>query len=140
MNSVLINLMENPEFNIEDSINFVKEIVEKKKKEFLELVLIDGLCCLPKPSKQLHLACLKVFEMFYNSKNRYDSNTDLVEDINKAIYIPLGRTTKCFSPQAFPKKKHTISKIHSNFPFKHNSRICFTRMRFMTPKAGLGFI
>ncbi|XP_039686183.1 S-linalool synthase isoform X2 [Medicago truncatula] len=140
LNSVLINMMENPEFNIEDSINFVREIVEKKKKELLELVLIDGLCDLPKPSKQLHLACLKVFEMFYNSKNRFDSNTDLVEDINKAIYLPLGRTTKCFSPQTFPKKKHTISIIHNNFPFKHNSKIGFTRMRFMTPKVGLGFI
>ncbi|CAJ2648693.1 unnamed protein product [Trifolium pratense] len=139
LNSVLVNLMENPEFDIEDSIAYVREIVEKKKKEFLELVLIDGLCDLPKPSKHLHLSCLKVFQMFFNSKNRFDSNTDLVEDINKAIYLPLSKT-KYVSPQTMPKKKHTITKMHSNLPFKHNNRINFNGMRFMTPKIGLGFI
>jgi geranyllinalool synthase len=140
LNSVLVNLMENPEFDIEDSIAYVRELVEKKKKEFLELVLIDGLCDLPKPSKQLHLSCLKVFQMFFNSKNIFDSNTDLVEDINKAIYLPLSKTTKYLSPQTMPKKKHTIAKMHVNFPFKHNNMINFNGMRFMTPKIGLGFI
>jgi len=140
LNSVLVNLIDNPEFDIEDSIAFVRKIVEKKKKEFLELVLTDGLCDLPKPSKQFHLSCLKVFQMFFNSKNRFDSNTEMVEDINKAIYLPLNRTTKCLSSQAFPKKKHTVANLDVNFPFKHNSRINFTGMRFVTPKAGLGYI
>jgi hypothetical protein len=71
--------------------------------------------------------------MFFNSKNRFDSNTDLVEDINKAIYLPLSKTTKYISPQTMPKKKHTIAKMHIN-------RINFNGMRFMTPKIGLGFI
>lgn len=140
LNSVLVNLIDNPEFDIEDSIAFVRKIVQKKKKEFLELVLTDGSCDLPKPSKQLHLSCLKVFQMFFNSKNRFDSNTELVEDINKAIYLPLSRTTKCLSSQAFPKKKHTVANLHVNFPFKHNSRINLTGMRFVTPKVGFGFI
>ncbi|XP_058756107.1 (E,E)-geranyllinalool synthase-like [Vicia villosa] len=140
LNYVLVNMMENPEFEIEDSIAFVREIVEKKKKEFLELVLIDGLSDFPKPSKQLHLSCLKVFQMFFNSKNSFDSNTDMVEDINKAIYLPLSRTSMCLSTQKFPKKKHIISKIHMNFPLKHYSKISFNGMRLMTPKIGIGFI
>ncbi|CAI8591199.1 unnamed protein product [Vicia faba] len=135
LNYVLVKMMENPEFEIEDSIGFVREIVEKKKKEFLELVLIDGSSDFSKPSKQLHLSCLKVFQMFFNSRNSFDSNTDLVEDINKAIYLPL----KCVSPKTFPKK-HIIGKHHICFPFKHNSRTNFTRMRLTTPKVGLGFI
>ncbi|XP_058750802.1 S-linalool synthase-like [Vicia villosa] len=139
LNYVLVNMMENPEFEIEDSIAFVREIVEKKKKEFLELVLIDGLSDFPKPSKKLHLSCLKVFQMFFNSKNSFDSNTDMVEDINKAIYLPLSRTSMCLSTQAFPKKKHIISKLNMNFPFKHNSRISLTKMRLITPKVRLGF-
>ncbi|XP_058756101.1 (E,E)-geranyllinalool synthase-like [Vicia villosa] len=139
LNYVLVNMMENPEFEIEDSIAFVREIVEKKKKEFLELVLIDGLSDFPKPSKQLHLSCLKVFQMFFNSKNSFDSNTDMVEDINKAIYLPLSRTSMCLSTQTFPKKKHIISKLNMNFPFKHNSRISLTKMRLITPKVRLGF-
>ncbi|CAK8530503.1 unnamed protein product [Lathyrus sativus] len=140
LNYVLVNMMENPEFEIEDSIAFVREIVEKKKKEFLELALIDGLSDFSEPNKQLHLSCLKVFQMFFNSKNNFDSNTDLVEDINKAIYLPLSKTSKCLSTQTLPKKKHIISKLHMNFPFKHYSKINFSRMRFMTPKIGIGFI
>ncbi|CAK8530502.1 unnamed protein product [Lathyrus sativus] len=140
LNYVLVNMMENPEFEIEDSIGFVREIIEKKKKVFLELVLIDGLSDFPKSTKQLHLSCLKVFQMFFNSKNRFDSNTDLVEDINKAIYLPLSRTSKCVSPQTFPKKNTIISKLHMNFPFKPYSKMNFRGMRLMTPKIGFGFI
>ncbi|CAL5183398.1 unnamed protein product [Lathyrus oleraceus] len=140
LNYVLVNMMENPEFEIEDSIAFVREIVEKKKKEFLELVLMDGLSDFSEPSKQLHLSCLKVFQMFFNTKNSFDSNTDLVEDINKAIYLPLSRTSKCLSTQTFLKKKHIISKLHMNFQFKHYSKINFSGMRLMTPKIGVGFI
>lgn len=65
-------------------------MVEKKKKELVEHVLMDthGLD-LPKPCKHLHLSCLKVFQMFFNSSNRYDSDTEMLDDINKAIYVPL---------------------------------------------------
>ncbi|TKY71584.1 (E,E)-geranyllinalool synthase [Spatholobus suberectus] len=154
LNSILVNLIENPELDIEDSIAFVREIIEKKKKEFLEHVLIDGLCDLPKPSKQLHLSCLKVFHMFFNSRNRFDSNTEMVEDINKAIYLPLGKTTKHLSLQPPPNKNYTTKKLQFCLSFKqHNTRMNFTThqvsaptlrsghgMTFMVPKIGLGFI
>ncbi|TKY71659.1 S-linalool synthase [Spatholobus suberectus] len=154
LNSILVNLIENPELDIEDSIAFVRKIIEKKKKEFLEHVLIDGLCDLPKPSKQLHLSCLKVFHMFFNSRNRFDSNTEMVEDINKAIYLPLGRTTKHLSLQPSTNKNYTTAKLQFCLSFKqHNTRMNFTThqvsaptlrsgygMTFMAPKIGLGFI
>ncbi|XP_027338125.1 (E,E)-geranyllinalool synthase-like [Abrus precatorius] len=153
-NSVLVNLIENPEHDIEDSIAFVREIIEKKRKEFLEHVLIDGLCDLPKPCKQLHLSCLKVFNMFFNSRNIYDSNTELVEDINKAIYLPLSKTKKRPSLHPPPKKSDTTAKFQFGLSFKqHNSRMSFTAhqvatstlrngfcMTFIAPKIGLGFI
>ncbi|KAK7327930.1 hypothetical protein VNO77_22023 [Canavalia gladiata] len=154
VNSVLVNLIENPELDIEDSIASLREIIEKKKKEFLEHVLIDGLCDLPKPCKQLHLACLKVFQMFFNSRNIFDSDTELVEDINKAIYLPLTKTRSHISPHPSPKRIHTTTKLQFSLSFKqHNSRKNFTAhqvcaptlrngygMSFMAPKIGLGFI
>ncbi|KAA8515305.1 hypothetical protein F0562_018465 [Nyssa sinensis] len=89
MNIALLYLKENPQACIEDSIDYVREILGEKKKELLEHVLMDGLNDLPKPCKFLHLSCLKVFQMFYNSSNLFDSKTDLLQDIMKAIYVPI---------------------------------------------------
>ena len=87
MNFVLLYLKENPDANIEDSINFVQLLLGQLKKEFLQHVL-DELCDLPEPSRRLHLGCLKVFHMFFNSSNRYDSDTDMLHDIQKALVVP----------------------------------------------------
>lgn len=102
MNSVLLVSLENnpAEADMERAIDHVREIVEKKKKEFVEQVLMDGgFDDLPKPCKLLHLSCLKTFHMFFNSSNRYDSDTEMIEDIDKAIYKPLSLpsqpTDKC---------------------------------------------
>ncbi|KAJ4703420.1 Terpene synthase [Melia azedarach] len=94
-NFVLLYLKENPEADIEDSVAYVRQILATKEKEFLEHALMDGFSDLPKACKQLHLSCMKVFHMFFHSSNRYDSNTEMIEDIQKAIYIPLKvKTTK----------------------------------------------
>jgi geranyllinalool synthase len=100
MNSVLLYLKDSPEADIEESIAFVREIVDEKKKEFLEHVLMDGYSDLPKPCKHLHLSCLKVFQMFFNSTNGYDSNTEMLQDISKAIYIPIevGNSKRILKP------------------------------------------
>ncbi|KAI6703821.1 hypothetical protein NL676_012957 [Syzygium grande] len=87
LNFVLLYLKENPDASVEDSIKFVQLLLDQLKKEFLQHVL-DELCELPKPSRQLHLWCLKVFHMFYNSSNRYDSDTDMLHDIQKALMVP----------------------------------------------------
>ncbi|KAG7962216.1 hypothetical protein I3843_09G054400 [Carya illinoinensis] len=88
-NFVSLYLKENPEADIEESIAYVRDILDKKKKEFLKQVLIDGFSDFSKPCKYLHLSCLKVFHMFFNSANRYDSNIAMLQDINEAIYIPV---------------------------------------------------
>lgn len=115
MNFVLLHLKENPKATIEDSISFTKAILDEKRKELLEHALMDDLDDLPKPCKQLHLSCFKVFQMCYNSSNRFDSNTELLHDINRAIYIPLkvqtSKPLKLLPYHARPKKEN--SKISS---------------------------
>ncbi|KAL8087947.1 hypothetical protein AgCh_037912 [Apium graveolens] len=87
-NLVLLYLKDNPKADIKDSIEYIKKILNKNRMEFLERVLGDDYSDMPKPCKYLHLSCLKVFEMFFNSSNLFDSKTALLEDIEKAIYIP----------------------------------------------------
>ncbi|KAI8567584.1 hypothetical protein RHMOL_Rhmol02G0133200 [Rhododendron molle] len=88
-NLVLLHLKGNPKAEIEDLISYVKEILDEKKTELLEHALMDyDSNDLPKPCKLLHLSCLKVFQMFYNSSNQFDSDTELFHDIKRGIYIP----------------------------------------------------
>ncbi|CAA3004762.1 (E,E)-geranyllinalool synthase, partial [Olea europaea subsp. europaea] len=113
MNLVLLLLNENPEADIDESITYVEEIVRLKWKEFLKHVLMDGFDDLPKPCKNLHLSCLKSFQMFFNSSNLFDSNTALVDDIKKAIYVPIDRMPKPFlkpPPSPVPAKKDNFTK------------------------------
>ncbi|KAB1221921.1 (E,E)-geranyllinalool synthase [Morella rubra] len=125
VNFVSLHLKENPEADVEETIARVREILEKKKQEFLEQVFMEGFSDLPKPSKHLHLSCLKVFQMFFNSSNRYDSNTGMLEDINKAIYVPL-QVGNSMAPKPLPldsgaKKKQylTINVSHFRRPCKY---------------------
>nr|QWQ79580.1 TPS22 [Juglans sigillata] len=106
-NFVSVYLTENPEADIEESIAYVRDILEQKKKEFLKQVLMDGFSDFSKPCKYLHLSCLKVFQMFYNSANRFDSNNiEMLQDINKAIYIPVevGKEKQPLKPDLKPLK------------------------------------
>nr|QIQ53211.1 terpene synthase [Stellera chamaejasme] len=114
LNYVLLYLKENPEAEIEDSIAHIRNILESKRQELLQHVLLDNYNELmstddrhhfPKPCKQLHLACVKVFQMFFNTRNRYDddSDTEMLQDIQNALYIPLnvGKTPR-ISPSHHP--------------------------------------
>ncbi|KAI4296666.1 hypothetical protein L6164_036607 [Bauhinia variegata] len=143
MNSVLLNLVENPESNMEDSISLVGEIIDKKKKELLEHALIDGHCDLPKAIKHFHLSCLKVFQMFFNSSNRYDSDTELLQDINKAIYLPVRRNSKHVTVESFqsgPKKKKAAPLSNFNWHFKHTSKRSFTANQVSLPALKHGIV
>ncbi|KAK3433159.1 hypothetical protein EUGRSUZ_D00679, partial [Eucalyptus grandis] len=102
LNFVLLYLKENPKASIEDSINFVQYLLEQLKKEFLKHVLEEP-CSLPKPSRRLHLGCLKVFHMFFNSSNRYDSDMDMFHDIQKALVVP-PLIPKLKSPMPLPEQ------------------------------------
>jgi len=65
----------------------VQLLLHQLKKEFLQHVLEEP-CSVPELSRLLHLACLKVFHMFFNSSNRYDSDTDMLHDIQKVLVVP----------------------------------------------------
>ncbi|XWS15698.1 hypothetical protein CRYUN_Cryun34aG0024100 [Craigia yunnanensis] len=128
MNSVLLYMKENPGADIDDSIAFVRELLDKKRKELLKHALMDGFSDLPIASRHLHLSCMKVFEMFFNSSNRYDSNKGMLQDIQKAIYIPLHvGTSKPLIPLPnfdFGSKKEfqTITSHQFVRPFKHKNK------------------
>ncbi|KAF5474346.1 hypothetical protein F2P56_006251 [Juglans regia] len=132
VNFVLLYLKENPEADIEESIAFVRNILDNMQKELLQHVLLDGLSDLPKQCKYLHLSCLKVFQMFFNSTNRYDSNTEMLQDISKAIYIPVEvgnkkplkppmKTVPLFSGAKMNENTKT-SNVLFNRPSKHHMR------------------
>lgn len=80
---------ENPDVSVEDSIGYIKNTTFDKGKEFVELFISDGYSSVPKFWKELHLATLKPFWMLYNSTNKFDSPTALLQNINMAIYDPL---------------------------------------------------
>ncbi|KAL3741884.1 hypothetical protein ACJRO7_017370 [Eucalyptus globulus] len=113
LNFVLLYLKENPEVSIEDSINFVQLLLEQLKKEFL-LHVLKELCNLPEPSRRLHLGCLKVFHMFFNSSNRYDSETGMLHDIQKALVVPLRvpklKPLRPLLEQLGPKPREFVTK------------------------------
>ncbi|XAR66502.1 Alpha-farnesene synthase [Bertholletia excelsa] len=88
-NLVMLHQIENSRVGIENSISYVRDILNSKKKELLEHALIDDLGDLSKSFRHFHLSCLRVFQMFFNSSNVFDSATDLLHDIKRAIYMPL---------------------------------------------------
>ena len=130
-NLVLIHCKGYPQSEIEDSIAYVKEILEEKKRELLEHALMDDrFNDLPKLCKLLHLSCLKVFQMFFNSFNLFDSNTELLDDVKKAIYIPpeyqINKPLKPILP--FPSKSEkknskVLARFIENFKYQHCTRI-----------------
>ncbi|KFK22220.1 hypothetical protein AALP_AAs67262U000200 [Arabis alpina] len=89
INSVLLHMKSHCGSKIEDSIAYIENIIDSKRKEFMEHVLMDEFSDLPKPCKDIHLSFCKVFEMFFNKKNRYDSDTEMLQDIKKALYDPV---------------------------------------------------
>ncbi|XP_024005035.1 (E,E)-geranyllinalool synthase isoform X2 [Eutrema salsugineum] len=89
INSVLLHMRNTSGLQIEDSIAHIEKIIDSNRKEFLKHVLVDGLSDLPKPCREIHMSCCQVFEMFFNKKNRYDSNTEMLQDIKKALYDPV---------------------------------------------------
>ncbi|KAJ4849672.1 hypothetical protein Tsubulata_019870 [Turnera subulata] len=88
-NFVLLHMKENPQADTEESVAHIRDMLDKMKQEFLEHALMDGFSDVSRPCRQLHLSCLKVFQMFFDSSNRYDSNTEMLHDIQKAIFAPI---------------------------------------------------
>ncbi|KAK6149889.1 hypothetical protein DH2020_017414 [Rehmannia glutinosa] len=149
MNLVLLHLNENPNITIEDAIAYVKQILEMKRKEFVKHVFMDD--DMSKSCKQIHLSCMKVFEMFFNSDNLFDSETALVDDIQKAIYLPIVHKSKSelflkpiipSTPPMKKKNKHETTNISTRFCpiLKYSGSTRFIKGRFVNnlPAAGRG--
>ncbi|XP_019162041.1 PREDICTED: (E,E)-geranyllinalool synthase isoform X2 [Ipomoea nil] len=116
MNYVLLHLNEHPEGHIEDSIAYVNDMVDKMRKQFLQHVLMttdddgdDNYNNMPKSCKLFHLSCFKVFQMFFNSYNLFDSKADLMQEIMKAFYIP-------FEQDQQPSNNPLIIKVIKPLP------------------------
>ncbi|CAA7029667.1 unnamed protein product [Microthlaspi erraticum] len=89
INSVLVHMRSHCSLEIEDSISYIQKIIDSKRREFVEHALMDEFSDLPKPCKDIHMSFCKVYEMFFNKKNRYDSDTEMLQDIKKALYEPI---------------------------------------------------
>ncbi|MCD7466152.1 hypothetical protein HAX54_002580 [Datura stramonium] len=143
MNYTLLHFNENPSGQIEDSIDFVKEILREKKKEFLENVVMDigfNNYNMPRTMKLLHLSCLNVFHMFFNSCNLFDTKTAIIEDIMRAIYIPLighqqqeEETSPILMPLPLQENKKMKKKIEI---VKVNA--CVNEINYMKQQDGIG--
>ncbi|XXG70517.1 hypothetical protein AAC387_Pa06g3264 [Persea americana] len=121
LNLVLLYLKENPELDIEGSSEYIRDIVNKQKKDFLKMALEDGVAGVPKLRRLLYLGCLKAFQMFFNSTNGFDSPTEMVNSINRAIFEPLVTETWSTAPQLSPQP-HLGSKKHNSIVRSHIGR------------------
>ncbi|KAM1411358.1 hypothetical protein COP1_024060 [Malus domestica] len=112
-NLVLLHMKGNPNLGAEESIGIIQKVLDEKKKEFLEQALVNNGINgddMPKACKKLHLSCLKAFHMFFNSTNAYDSPTELLADINKAIYDPLRMDAQGILKKDKPKSLASYGK------------------------------
>nr|QEV81852.1 terpene synthase 13 [Prunella vulgaris] len=121
MNMVVLHSLGNPNGSMEESVEYVKEMLQLKRKEFIKHVFCkldeDEQAEMPKSCKQTHLYCMKVFEMFFNSANLFDSDTALVEDIQKSLYLPIDvhhrKPLKPIIPSL--NNNHQKSKVSARF-------------------------
>ncbi|KAK9131676.1 hypothetical protein Scep_011204 [Stephania cephalantha] len=125
MNLVTLHMKDNAKDDINTSIVYVKEILERQKKDFIEHVLMDDICDMPKPLKQLHFGCLKTFQMFFNSSNGFDSEIEMIDAINKAIYLPLDIEIEesLSSPSPMPLKISNLNGTEKNFSTKKSTTL-----------------
>nr|QYM90042.1 terpene synthase [Phalaenopsis bellina] len=119
-NIVLLYQKENPDAPIDEAITFVRNIWEKKKKELLQLVMSSDSTSskMPREWKDVHLAFLKLFQMFYDSTNVFDSSTMLLKSIDKAIYEPLECKTPSEPVYFIPKELKATKNEDPNIKLK----------------------
>lgn len=129
----MLHMRKNPDADMEQSIAYVRDIINKKKQELIEHTLMDGSDDFPKPCKLLHLSCLKVFQMFFNASNRFDSDTDLHDDISKAIYIPLQVQSPKSLQKSLPLPSVSRAKSHGITSYKDFScpTKCYVNRRLL---------
>ncbi|KAL2932014.1 S-linalool synthase [Bienertia sinuspersici] len=133
INSVLLHLKENPNTSMEDAVEYIYNILEGIKMRLLEHALMDEIDDdMPRSCKMLHLHALKVFQMFYNSGNHFDSKDSLLNDIEKAIFVPFEEdhislesnppTQHLKLPYLQKKKALTVNSHHCALSLKNYGR------------------
>ncbi|XP_021904846.1 (E,E)-geranyllinalool synthase-like isoform X2 [Carica papaya] len=141
LNSVLLHTRENPDVKIEGSVAYVKDIIDKKNKEFLEHVLMDYQSNMSKSCKHLHLSIFKVFQMFFHSCNRYDTDSDkqILQDIQKAIYLPLAvQPSKPWKQHSFPQLPHHVrSGWKKDYQLRINSHIALPFKQYQNSRRNI---
>ncbi|WOL18082.1 hypothetical protein Cni_G26875 [Canna indica] len=89
-NMVPLYSKENQGACAEDSIEHIRNIIEMKEKEFMEIYMnVDSYAGVPNEWKELHLATLKSFRMLFDTSNVFDSPTALLKSISSAFYDPI---------------------------------------------------
>ncbi|KAL4202078.1 hypothetical protein AMTRI_Chr02g219220 [Amborella trichopoda] len=75
-NLVALIMKANPNATIQDAVGCIENILDRKKKELVEKLLI-------------HLGTLKAYQMFFNGTNAFESPSQLLHDFNRAFYEDL---------------------------------------------------
>ncbi|XP_038981715.1 S-linalool synthase-like isoform X3 [Phoenix dactylifera] len=110
LNMVPLYLKANPEANIEDSIAYIQNKLERFEKQLLEITMVDSNAEVPKEWKQIHLCALKGFQMLFNTFNAFDSPTALLQDITMAFYEPLAMDSQRMLLPTFVLNAHESIK------------------------------
>ena len=106
-------MIENPNADVEDAISHLRSLLDEHQRKFLELVKSDSYNDMPQELKELHLSCLKTFQMYYNSTNAFDSQTALLQIINKAIYEPLAAESSLYSREHETSRRSQLQEYGS---------------------------
>ncbi|KAL4202076.1 hypothetical protein AMTRI_Chr02g219200 [Amborella trichopoda] len=147
-NLVVLIMKANPNATTQDAIACIEKILDQKKKELVEKILIDYNDSLPRQCKMIHLGTLKAFQMFFNGTNAFDSPTQLLHEINKAFYEDLTMKASELTPL---KDEQSRLDVHVNASMAKENRLasrsqaCLRKCNkpsqgsWATPIRGFGF-
>ncbi|CAA0817905.1 (E-E)-geranyllinalool synthase, partial [Striga hermonthica] len=138
LNYVLLHLDKNPSTSVADSVAYVRGIIQDIRKEFVEHVYMDG--DVNESFRHIHLSSMKVFQMFFESANLFDSETALVDEIHKALYVPIIQKPKP-EPLLSPLVPLTPANNVKNVKKKKDVTEILARFCPVTRRSGnIGFI
>ncbi|GER36489.1 terpene synthase [Striga asiatica] len=92
LNYVLLHSEKNPSTSVADSVAYIRGIIQDIRKEFVEHVYMDR--DVNESFRKIHLWSMKIFHMFFESANLFDSDTALVDEIQRALFVPIVQKPK----------------------------------------------
>ncbi|CAA0817906.1 (E-E)-geranyllinalool synthase [Striga hermonthica] len=132
LNYVLLHSDKNPSMVVADSVAYVRGIIQDIRKEFVEHVYMDR--DVNESFRNIHLWSMKIFHLFFESANLFDSETALVDEIQRALFVPIVQK---------PRPEPLLSPPVPLTPLKNvkNVREILARLRPVTRGLGnIGFI